>query len=254
MTSIAKLVEIMAQLRDPTTGCPWDREQDFRSIAPYTIEEAYEVADAIDRGDFAALRDELGDLLLQVVFHAQLASESGMFDFDDVAAAICDKLIRRHPHVFAAERIDSAAEQRAAWERLKAGERGAQQVLAGVALALPALARATKLGRRAASVGFDWPDAAGVMAKVREELAEVEAASVSSPASVGEEIGDLLLAVTSLARHLGVDPEEELRRANAKFERRFSHVERRVTAAGGNWQERSPGELDAYWHESKRDG
>ena len=254
MTNLEKLVVIMAQLRDPSTGCPWDREQDFRSIAPYTIEEAYEVADAIDRGDFTALRDELGDLLLQVGFHAQMASERGMFAFDDVAAAICDKLIRRHPHVFAAERIDSAAEQRAAWERLKAGERGTQQVLAGVALALPGLVRATKLGRRAASVGFDWPDAAGAMAKVREELAEVEAASVSSPGSVGEEIGDLLLAVASLARHLDVDPEEELRRANAKFERRFSHVERRVTAAGGTWQGRSPDELDAYWRESKRDG
>lgn len=254
MTKIEKLVGIMAQLRDPENGCPWDREQDFRSIVPYTIEEAYEVADTIGRGDLVALRDELGDLLLQVVFHAQMASELGLFDFEDVATAICDKLVRRHPHVFGSERIESAGEQREAWEKLKAGERGTSQVLAGVALALPGLVRAAKLGRRAASVGFDWPDAGGVVGKIREELAEIEAASISSPDSVGEEVGDLLLAVASLARHLGVDPEEALRRANAKFEHRFSHVEQRVSAAGGDWQGMTASELDAFWQEAKRNG
>lgn len=254
MSNIEKLLEIMARLRDPVTGCPWDREQDFRSIAPYTIEEAYEVADAIDRGDIQALRDELGDLLLQVVFHAQLAGEQGEFAFDDVAAAICDKLVRRHPHVFGSDHVASAEAQRHAWERLKADERGRQPVLAGVARALPGLVRAAKLGRRAAAVGFDWPDIGGVLDKVREELTEVEAALDSAPGRVGEEIGDLLFSVASLARHAGVDPEEELRRANAKFERRFAHVEQRVAESGRSWQATDPATLDAYWNEAKQSG
>ncbi|MCC7329870.1 MAG: nucleoside triphosphate pyrophosphohydrolase [Gammaproteobacteria bacterium] len=252
--NIEKLLDIMVRLRDPATGCPWDREQDFRSIAPYTIEEAYEVADAIERGDHAGLREELGDLLLQVVFHAQMARELGEFGFDDVVAGICDKLIRRHPHVFGGERIASADEQRLAWERLKAAERARDQVLGGVARAIPALARAAKLGRRAAGVGFDWPDLAGVAAKVREELEEVEAAAAASPGTLGEEIGDLLFAVTSLARHAGVDPEEALRQANAKFERRFAHVEQRVDEDGRGWAALTAGELDRFWREAKLRG
>jgi len=254
MDSIAKLLEIMAALRDPRTGCPWDIEQDFASIAPYTIEEAYEVADAIDRGDLDALREELGDLLLQVVFHARMAEEQGRFRFDDVAAAIGDKLVRRHPHVFGAERIGSAGEQRVAWEATKARERGPAGVLDGVALALPALARAAKLGRRAGAVGFDWEDEAGVVAKVREELAEFESAAPGDAAARAEEIGDLLFSVANLARKADVDPEEALRRANLKFEGRFRTVERLVAGSGRPWEAHSPAELDAYWRQAKRPG
>jgi nucleoside triphosphate diphosphatase len=259
MTNIQKLLDIMAALREPVTGCPWDREQDFRSIIAYTIEEAYEVADAVDRKDIRALRDELGDLLLQVVFHARMAQELGEFGFDDVVEAISDKLIRRHPHVFGDEKIDSAAAQQVAWEKLKAREQGRdaggnKRILGGVALSLPALARAAKLGRRAAGVGFDWPDLAGVMAKVHEETAEVEAAISGNPARLAEEIGDLLLAVANLARHANVDPEDALRQANRKFERRFDQIEQRVRDSGREWAGFSPEELDRLWNAVKLAG
>jgi len=211
-----RLRSIMARLRHPETGCDWDRAQNFATIAPYTIEEAYEVADAIGRDDMAALKDELGDLQLQVVFHARMAEESGHFDLDDVIATISDKMERRHPHIF------GDADQSPGWEAIKAGERAAKadpSALAGVALALPALLRAEKLQKRAARVGFDWPDAGGPRAKVIEEIAEIDAAPSQ------EEIGDLLFAVVNWARHLGTDPEAALREANAKFERRFRAME-----------------------------
>jgi MazG family protein len=228
---IDRLLAIMARLRDPERGCPWDREQDFATIAPYTIEEAYEVADAIDRADIAALKDELGDLLLQVVFHARMAEEAGHFAFDDVAAAIADKMVRRHPHVFGDAEISSVAAQNEAWEAHKAAERqaagGGESVLDGVALALPALLRAAKISRRAARIGFDWPDAASVIDKIEEEIAEIEheLANGAPSAAVEEEVGDLLFAAANLARKLEVEPETALRRATAKFERRFRRVE-----------------------------
>ena len=251
---IERLIAIMAALRDPETGCPWDVEQDFRSIAPYTLEEAYEVADAIERGHLQDLKEELGDLLLQVVFHAQMAREQGAFGFDDVVRSICDKLIRRHPHVFAGEKVESAAAQTESWERLKAAEKavhGPAGTLDDVPLALPALTRAAKLGKRAARAGFDWPDAAGPRGKVAEELAELdEAVAGGGPADAVEgEVGDLLFALVNYARHLGVDPEAALRRSNEKFVRRFRHVERRLTEAGaiGAGLE----QLDAWWEEAK---
>ena len=224
--ALARLLQIMRRLRDPAGGCPWDREQTFASIAPYTIEEAYEVAEAIARGEPAALEAELGDLLFQVVFHAQLGSERQWFDFASIADSIARKLTERHPHVFADARIESAADQNRAWEEHKARERAARGEAAGeladVPLALPALARAAKLGKRAGRVGFDWPDASGVRAKIDEELRETEEASGAARA---EEIGDLLFATANWSRHLGVDPEEALRLANAKFERRFRAME-----------------------------
>jgi MazG family protein len=248
----------MAALRDPQRGCPWDLEQNFRSVVPYTIEEAYEVADAIDREDPSALREELGDLLLQVVFHARMAEEEGVFSFADVVSAITDKLVRRHPHVFADERIGTAAEQTLAWEASKAREQergpgGRERILAGIAAALPALVRAAKLGRRAAAVGFDWPDAAGVRGKLQEEIRELEAVETDDRRRLSEEIGDLLFTVANLARHLGVDPEEALRCANLKFERRFDEVERRVRLSGRAWGDFSAGELDTLWNEAKRE-
>ena len=212
---LSRLRTIMARLRDPATGCEWDRAQDFRTIAPYTVEEAYEVADAIDRGDMAALKDELGDLQLQVVFHARMAEEAGHFDLDDVIEAIGAKMERRHPHIFGDGHSPG-------WENIKAAERATHSdgsALAGIALALPALLRAEKLQKRAARVGFDWPEAEGARAKVIEEIAEVDA----DPSA--DEIGDLLFAVVNWARHLGVDAEAALRQANAKFERRFRHME-----------------------------
>ena len=217
---LARLMEIMRQLRDPVSGCQWDREQNFATIAPYTIEEAYEVADAIARGDMAHLEDELGDLQLQVVFHAQMADELGQFSLGDVLARICDKLERRHPHIF------GDAEHSPGWEELKAAEREAhpdQSALAGVALALPALERAAKLQRRAARTGFEWPDISGPRAKVDEELAELEAET--EPARQAEELGDLLFAVVNFARFLNIDAEEALRQANRKFEARFRAIE-----------------------------
>ena len=223
---LPRLREIMRRLRDPRTGCPWDVEQDFQTIAPYTIEEAHEVADAIERSAWDDLRGELGDLLLQVVYHAQIAEERGLFTLDDVEAAISEKMIARHPHVFGNESRDkTAAQQSADWESAKAAERadgGEGGALDGVALGLPALMRAAKLGKRASRTGFDWPDAGGVLAKVAEEAREVAEAPEERRE---EELGDLLFTVAQLARHLGVDPETALRRANAKFERRFRAME-----------------------------
>jgi ATP diphosphatase len=240
MTAMDQLLRLMAQLRSPEDGCPWDLEQSFATIAPYTIEEAYEVADAIAQNDMVALRDELGDLLFQVVFHARIAEEAGAFAFDDVARAITVKMVRRHPHVFGGgERPD--------WEAAKAAERAANpdpSALAGVALGLPALLRAEKLQKRAARTGFDWPDADGPLAKVHEEIAEVQAAV--TPEDRTEEIGDLLFAVVNWARHLGVDGEAALRAANAKFERRFRAIE---GVAG--FEAMSLDEKEAEWVKAK---
>lgn len=226
-----KLLQIMARLRDRELGCPWDVEQDFASIAPYTIEEAYEVADAIERGDMAELRDELGDLLFQVVFHAQMASESGAFEFDDVVEAICDKMIRRHPHVFADVSVEDAEAQTEAWERTKAKERkakGMNSVLDGVPRGMAELQRAVKLQRRAAEVGFDWPEPGAVLDKFEEETAELRQAIAAADADASEdEIGDLLFVITNLARKLQVDPARALRRSNAKFEARFKSMEQK---------------------------
>ncbi len=257
--SVERLIEIMALLRDPVRGCPWDLDQDFSTIAPYTIEEAYEVADAIDRDDMPALCDELGDLLFQVVYHAQLASEQGAFDFQDVSAAICTKMIRRHPHVFGPDGVTGKAATRRSWERIKAQERKAaggemadDSLMAGIGQALPALVRADKIGRRAATVGFDWTDAGAVAAKVREELEELEQARAGRDRqAVCEELGDLLLSVVSLARHLGVDAEESLRQANRKFEARFRLLEQAVGVSGRDWTHWSADELDAAWRKIK---
>jgi MazG family protein len=251
---IDRLLQIMARLRDPEHGCPWDREQDFRTIAPYTIEEAYEVADAIERADMGSLKDELGDLLLQVVFHARMAEEAGRFAFDDVAAAISDKMVRRHPHVFGDAEIASVAAQNEAWEAHKAAEReatgNAGSVVDGVALALPALLRAAKISRRAARIGFDWPDARAVIPKIAEEIAEVEAEldAGAAPEALEEEIGDLLFAVANLARKLEVEPETALRRATTKFERRFRQVE---ALAAEREVGRDLDGLEALWQEVK---
>src|SRR3954451_17916648 len=235
---IDRLLAIMARLCHPERGCPWVIEQNFATIAPYTIEEAYEVADAIERGDMAALKDELGDLLFQVVFHARMAEEAGLFGFDDVAEAIADKMERRHPHVFGDAEIASVAAQNEAWEAHKAAERHAsgraESVLDGGALALPALLRAAKISRRAARIGFDWPDARAVIPKLAEEIAELEAEldQGADPAVVEEEMGDLLFAAANLARKLEIEPETALRRATAKFERRFRQVEALAVARG----------------------
>ena len=253
---IDTLLDIMVRLRDPEHGCPWDREQDFSTIAPYTIEEAYEVADAIERGDKAALKDELGDLLFQVVFHARMAEEAGLFAFDDVAAAISDKMVRRHPHVFGDAKIASVAAQNEAWEGHKAAERqaggGADSVLDGVALAFPALLRAAKIGRRAARIGFDWPDARAVIPKLVEEIAEIEAEldDGAHHEKVEDEVGDLLFAVAQLARKLDVEPETALRRATAKFERRFRDVEKLAAERGIG---RDLDALERLWQQVKRE-
>lgn len=240
-----RLVKIMAQLRDPDTGCPWDVEQDFESIAPYTLEESYEVVDAIRRKDMQALRDELGDLLLQVVFHSQMASEIGVFDVNDVADAICEKMIRRHPHVFANETYANADEQTEAWEKIKEKERNKEKTkkntnleqdsstLDGIAIALPSLTRAEKLAKRAARVGFDWPNSDLVFDKIEEELNEVRLAiETNDEKKIEEEVGDVLFAVANLARKLSVDPETSLRKANEKFERRFRSMEKRTQNQG----------------------
>jgi len=259
MSSIEKLLEIMARLRDPASGCPWDVGQDFSTIAPYTIEEAYEVADAIARRDMADLRDELGDLLFQVVFHARMAEEAGEFDFRAVTDAISDKLVRRHPHVFGTMEERQRGAVPGAWETIKAAERSARtpagpdSVLDGVAIALPALKRAFKLGKRAALVGFDWPDAGGVMAKIDEELGELAVAGKSGEQdAVEEELGDLLFAITNLARHLKVDPEQALARANAKFERRFRRMEAEAAAEGANLAEMDIDALEVRWQSAKQ--
>ncbi len=259
--ALLNLLTLMAQLRDPDTGCPWDVQQDFASIAPYTIEEAYEVADAIARGDIADLRDELGDLLLQVVFHARIAEEAGHFDFTAVAAAISDKLVRRHPHVFGDQGKISAATQSASWESLKAAERAANaaakgrpdSVLDGVSLPFPALLRAYKLQRRAARVGFDWPELAPVAAKVEEEWAELTAEidNAGDQARLTEEVGDLLFAVVNLARHLEIDPEAALRAGNAKFERRFRAVEDGFREKGRQMAAASLEDMEVLWNAAK---
>ena len=263
VAAIDRLRAIMARLRDPDGGCPWDLEQDFATIAPYTIEEAYEVDDAIRQGDMAALRDELGDLLLQVVFHAQMADEAGHFSFEDVAAGIADKMVTRHPHVFGGADIATAEAQTLAWEDTKARERAAKAArsgddnpgaLAGVALGLPALLRAVKLQRRAARVGFDWPDAAPVYDKLAEEIAELRAVvseEGSDPDRLADEIGDLLFSAVNLARHHGVEPEEALRGANAKFERRFGAVEADLAAEGLTPADVDIVALEARWQRAK---
>ena len=256
--SLHRLLGIMATLRDPLRGCPWDREQDFASIAPYTLEEAYEVADAIEKQDLGALRDELGDLLFQVVFHAQMAAEQGAFTFDDVAAGICDKMERRHPHVFGSAQVESAEAQTVAWEELKRKERVARNagagVLADVPASLPAMTRAVKLGKRASQAGFDWPEIGGVLGKIQEELDELraEVESGADPSRVGEEVGDLLFSVANLCRHTRQDPEAALRRTNAKFERRFRHIEERLHQEGRTLADAGLEEMDALWDEAKR--
>jgi ATP diphosphatase len=263
----------MAALRTPETGCPWDLEQDFASIAPYTIEEAYEVVEAISNGDLAELKEELGDLLLQVVFHARMAEEAGAFDFGAVVEAITSKLIRRHPHVFGNIGELSAAEVSALWGRIKAQEKQekaersrrdatadptladeqADRLLAGIPRALPALTRAVKLQAKASSVGFDWNDVQQVLAKIREETAEIEAALAERDAAgVQEEIGDLLFAVANLARHVAADPESMLRKTNAKFETRFGFIEAQLARQGKALGSVSLAEMDALWNEAKR--
>ena len=254
--SIERLLEIMAKLRDPVGGCPWDLEQDFRTVAPYTLEEAYEVADAIERGDLGDLKEELGDLLLQVVFHAQMAREQGAFDFGEVVKGICEKLVRRHPHVFGSESVESSAAQTEAWERIKAAEKRGQDrsgLLDDVPVGLPALTRAAKLGRRASRAGFDWPDATGPRAKVDEELAELDAAVAGAEDrdAVEAEFGDLLFATVNYARHLGIDPESALRRSNEKFLRRFRQVEDRAAGEGIAVAEAGLEQLDRWWEEAK---
>lgn len=253
---IEKLLQIMRRLRDPRSGCPWDLEQTFATIAPYTIEEAYEVADAIARSDDAALRDELGDLLFQVVFHARMAEEAGAFTFADVVAAICHKMERRHPHVFGEEHVASAAAQTRAWEEHKARERSAADArgaLDDVPLALPALMRAAKLGRRAARVGFDWPDVSGARAKISEELAELDAelAAQGTLQRQEHEIGDLLFAVVNLARHLDLDAEAALRASNVRFADRFRSMERKAAERGQSLRDLDAGVLDRLWEEAK---
>lgn len=254
---MSELLAIMARLRDRETGCPWDIEQDFSTIAPYTIEEAYEVADAIERKDMADLQDELGDLLLQVVFHAQMAKEAGLFDFDDVCRSINDKMIRRHPHVFGDASQRDTDSQNQAWEEQKALERKqkdkGESLLDDVPVALPALKRAQKLQKRAATVGFDWPDADRVLEKVDEELGEVRDAIMHNDQSaIDEEVGDLLFVCTNLGRKLKVDVEAATRSANAKFERRFRHIEARLDAQNRTTSDASLEEMEALWDEAKR--
>jgi len=255
---LPRLLEIMRRLRDPESGCPWDIEQDFDSIAPYTIEEAYEVADAIERQDWRDLEGELGDLLLQTVYHTQMGGEAGYFSFDSVANAISDKMVARHPHVFGDEsREKSAAQQTRDWEKLKAAERAAKAeagTLDGVALGLPALTRAVKLQKRAARVGFDWPSTDQVVDKIVEEAHElVEARDTLTHDEMTEEFGDLLFVIANLARHLNIDPEDALRSANAKFTRRFQGIEARLNAKGKRPDQSDLAEMDALWDAVKAD-
>jgi len=252
--AISRLLELMARLRHPADGCPWDLAQSFQTIAPYTIEEAYEVADAIDRQSLEDLKAELGDLLFQVVFHARLAEEIGAFGFEDVTTALVDKMERRHPHIFGAAAIASASAQTENWEALKAEERtrrGAESVLDDIPNALPALKRAEKLTKRAARIGFDWPHAEAVLEKLKEELAELaEAGAEGDEAGIREEFGDVLFVVANLGRKLNVDPEEALRQANAKFERRFRSMESRLSRRPAPY---SLEEMEAVWAEVKRE-
>jgi ATP diphosphatase len=273
---IARLIEIMAALRAPVTGCPWDLEQSFETIAPFTVEEAYEVADAISRGDRIDLKDELGDLLLQVVFHARLAEEEGSFSFPDVVEAITAKMVRRHPHVFPSDEFGdisamNPAEVKGLWHRIKAAEKAEKHAarraaglaeastvpsaLDGVPTALPALTRAWKIQAKASAVGFDWNDPLKVLDKIREETAEVaEALQSGDRAHVIEEIGDLLFVIANLARHIGADPESALAAANAKFERRFQHVEQALAAEGKRPELATLDEMEAHWQAAKRIG
>ena len=253
LAGIERLREIMRRLRDPASGCPWDIEQDFASIAPYTIEEAHEVADVIAREAWGELPGELGDLLLQVVYHAQMAEEAGLFGFDAVVQAISDKMVARHPHVFGDEsREKSSAQQTVDWEKIKAAERGPARVLDGVALGLPALTRAVKLQKRAARVGFDWPSTDEVLDKLREEMAElVEARARFGEAEVAEEFGDLLFVMANLARHMNVDPEAALRAANGKFSRRFARIEDFLAELGKTPAQSDLLEMDALWDRAK---
>ncbi len=260
---MARLLAVMAWLRDRHCGCPWDIDQTFRTIAPYTIEEAYEVADAIDRDDMPALKEELGDLLLQVVYHSQMAHEAGAFDFTDVASAIADKMVDRHPHVFGDTKVASAEAQTVSWEARKAAERAAKAAITaepvagaldGVARALPALLRADKIQKRAARVGFDWKELDPVIDKIEEELGELRAelnAGTVDQARLIDEMGDVLFAVANLARHCKVDPEAALRATNDKFERRFRHVEKRLAEAGRKPAEATLEEMEALWQEAK---
>ena len=266
-SDLRRLIEIMAALRDPIAGCPWDIEQTFASIAPFTIEEAYEVADAIERGSTEDLREELGDLLLQVVFHARMAEEAGLFDFGGVVEAITAKLVRRHPHVFGEAGALTSGEVKSLWGRIKAEEKRAKLgsgahglaahageigALDGVPISLPALSRALKLQEKAGKVGFDWSDVHAVLAKIREELSEVEAEiPKGSPQSLSSEVGDLLFATVNLARHLKIDPESALRGANAKFERRFAHIEQRLAERGQSPLSASLDEMESLWAEAK---
>ena len=262
-TPIARLLGVMARLRDPDGGCPWDLQQTFSTIAPYTIEEAYEVADAIDSGDPEQIRDELGDLLFQVVFHSRLGEERGWFDFDAVATAIHDKLVRRHPHVFAGTQFETDQQRSANWEDQKAQERAASakrrgdsaSILDDIPRALPALARAAKLGKRASRVNFDWPDVAGIREKLNEELAELDAeVAAARTDAMAEELGDALFTLVNLGRKLNVDAEQALRSANAKFETRFKNMEALSRTRGMTLEALSPAEWDALWVESKRAG
>ena len=256
-----ELARIMARLRDPVAGCPWDLEQDFATIAPYTIEEAYEVADAIERGDMPELRDELGDLLFQVMFHSRMAEEVGAFALADVVAAINDKMVRRHPHVFGSESERTSGEQVVAWEEVKAAERagkakseGKPSSLDGVARALPALLRAEKLQKRAARTGFDWTETPPIFDKLEEEIGEVKAAIESGkPDDIEDEVGDLLFVVANLARRLSIDPEQALRKANAKFERRFRAMEVAAAEDQVDFASLSLDEQEPYWQRVKRD-
>ncbi|MBL8271098.1 nucleoside triphosphate pyrophosphohydrolase [Steroidobacter sp.] len=279
MSGIQRLLDIMARLRDPQNGCPWDLQQNFKTIAPYTVEEAYEVADAIEREDSASLRDELGDLLFQVVFHSQMAKEQGTFNFDDVANAICDKMERRHPHVFGDVSIADAEAQTVAWEEQKRRERAQKKpsgeqasVLDDVPVALPSLTRANKLGKRAAQVGFEWSEVHGAIEKLDEEIAEfkaevrqhvclqADAGTAGADRSQHEtrqherlaaEIGDVLFCVVNVCRYLKIDPEQALKRTNASFERRFRYVERGLAAQGKSPQQATLAEMDALWDEGK---
>jgi nucleoside triphosphate diphosphatase len=258
---IGRLLEIMAALRTPGTGCPWDLEQNFATIAPYTIEEAYEVADAIERGDLTDLKEELGDLLLQVVFHARMAQEERTFDFGDVVQAITEKLIRRHPHVFGNESSQTAGSVKGMWEQIKTQEKAEKAArngsavetgaLAGVPMVLPALTRALKLQAKASRVGFDWNDPRAVLHKIREEADEIEAELDRAPEAAAAEVGDLLFAAVNLARHLGADPEVVLRQTNKKFEQRFAAIERALAACGKVPADATLAEMDALWDEAK---
>jgi len=249
----------MARLRDPETGCAWDIQQSFASIAPYTIEEAYEVADAIERSDMQALREELGDLLLQVVFHSQMAKDQGLFEFEDVARGIADKMIQRHPHVFSDRTFETIEQQKAHWESLKQKEREAKSIdsvsaIDGVALALPALTRAEKIQKRAARVGFDWTESTAVIDKLDEELQEFrDAAAMGDTQALEEELGDLLFTLTNVARHMKIDPEQVLKGSTAKFEARFKCVEQAVRADGQQMTDVDADCLDAYWRHAKRE-